>query len=173
MTTVWSGSALAEAIEAFAPDSVESSGGSDVWLKPESISTVCEGLKNRSEFRFDMLSSLTAVDYIDHFEVVYHLTSLPMNSSAVLKSRVGLGRSEASIASVVPIWRGADYQEREVWDLMGIRFDGHPNHKRIMLWEGFPGHPLRKDYVTYDQSIASVAPGSAGNPEIGNADGNA
>ncbi|MGY8881675.1 MAG: NADH-quinone oxidoreductase subunit C [Dehalococcoidia bacterium] len=161
MTTVWSGDALAEAIEAFAPGSVESSAGSDVWLKPESISTVCEGLKIRSEFKFDLLSSLTAVDYIDHFEVVYHLTSLPMNASAVLKSRVGHGRTEASIASVVPIWRGADYQEREVWDLMGIRFDGHPNHKRIMLWEGYPGHPLRKDYVTYDQSIASTAPGGA------------
>ena len=158
MTTVWSGIALAEAIEAFAPGSVESSAGTDVWVKPESISDVCEGLKSRSEFKFDLLSSLTAVDFIDHFEVVYHLTSLPMNSSAVLKARVRLGRSEASISSVVPIWRGADYQEREVWDLMGIRFDGHPNHKRIMLWEGFPGHPLRKDYVTYDQSIASAAP---------------
>mgnify|MGYP001569655566 FL=1 len=165
MTTVWSGKALAEAIEAFAPGSVESSAGTDVWLKPESISTVCEGLKTRSEFKFDLLSSLTAVDYIDHFEVVYHLTSLPMNASAVLKSRVGHGRTEASIASVVPIWRGADYQEREVWDLMGIRFDGHPNHKRIMLWEGYPGHPLRKDYVTYDQSIASTAPGAAGSQE--------
>ena len=160
MTTVWSGKALAEAIEAFAPGSVESSAGSDVWLKPDSISTVCEGLKIRSEFKFDLLSSLTAVDYIDHFEVVYHLTSLPMNASAVLKSRVGHGRTEPSIASVVPIWRGADYQEREVWDLMGIRFNGHPNHKRIMLWEGYPGHPLRKDYVTYDQSIASTDPGA-------------
>jgi NADH:ubiquinone oxidoreductase subunit C len=75
-----------------------------------------------------------------------------------VKTRVGLGRTEASVASVVAIWRGADYQEREVWDLMGIRFEGHPNHKRIMLWEGFPGHPLRKDYVTYDQSIASPTP---------------
>ena len=158
MTTVWSGNALAEAIEAFAPGSVESSAGIDVWVKADSISSVCEGLKSRSEFKFDLLSSLTAVDYIDHFEVVYHLTSLPMSSSAVVKARVGFGRAEASISSVVPIWRGADYQEREVWDLMGIRFDGHPNHKRIMLWEGFPGHPLRKDYVTYDQSIASAAP---------------
>jgi NADH-quinone oxidoreductase subunit C len=127
-------------------------------VKAESISSVCEGLKSRSEFQFDLLSSLTAVDYIDHFEVVYHLTSLPMNSSAVVKARVGFDRKEASISTVVPVWRGADYQEREVWDLMGIRFDGHPNHKRIMLWEGFPGHPLRKDYVTYDQSIASAAP---------------
>ena len=158
MTTPWSGSALAEAIEAFAPGSVESSAGADVWVKPDSISTVCEGLKSRPEFKFDLLSSLTAVDYIDHFEVVYHLTSLPMNASAVLKAKVGQGRTEASVPSVVAIWRGADYQEREVWDLMGIRFEGHPNHKRIMLWEGYPGHPLRKDYVTYDQSITLSMP---------------
>jgi len=52
-----------------------------------------------------------------------------------------------------------------VWDLMGIRFDGHPNHKRIMLWEGYPGHPLRKDYVTYDQSIVSTAPGASDGDE--------
>ncbi|MCH8114571.1 MAG: NADH-quinone oxidoreductase subunit C, partial [Chloroflexi bacterium] len=96
----------------------------------------------------------------DHFEGVYRLTALPKNASAVVKTRVGLGRTDASVPSVVPIWRGADYQEREVWDLMGIRFEGHPNHKRIMLWEGFPGHPLRKDYVTYDQSIATLAPDS-------------
>ena len=107
----------------------------------------------------------SAVDYIDHFEVVYHLTSLPKNASAVVKTRVGLGRTDASVPSVVPIWRGADYQEREVWDLMGIRFEGHPNHKRIMLWEGFPGHPLRKDYVTYDQSISSLNPESSEDAE--------
>ena len=158
MTTVWSGKALAEAIEEFAPGSVQGSSGTDVWLKAESISVVCEGMKQRPEFKFDLLNSLTAVDYIDHYEVVYHLTSLPMNASAVLKSRVGMGRTEPSVPSVVSIWRGADYQEREVWDLMGIRFDGHPNHKRIMLWEGFPGHPLRKDYVTYDQSIVTSIP---------------
>jgi NADH:ubiquinone oxidoreductase subunit C len=71
----------------------------------------------------------------------------------VIKSKCGLGREEARIPSVFDIWRGADLQEREVWDLMGIIFDGHPNHKRIMLWEGFPGHPLRKDFATYEQSI--------------------
>ena len=52
-----------------------------------------------------------------------------------------------SIPSVVNIWNGADYQEREIWDLMGIFFNGHPNMKRLLLWEGFPGHPLRKDFV--------------------------
>ena len=165
MTTPWSGAALAEAIEAFAPGSTEKSRGGDGWLKPEAAFKVWEGLKSRPEFKFDLLNGVTAVDYIDHFEVVYHLTSLPKNASAVLKIRVGLGRTDAVVPSVVPIWRGADYQEREVWDLMGIRFEGHPNHKRIMLWEGFPGHPLRKDYVTYDQSIVASLPPDDGADE--------
>ena len=85
MTTPWSGAALSEAIEAFAPGSVENSQSTDVWIKPDSIANVCEGLKTRPEFKFDLLNSVTAVDYIDHFEVVYHLTSLPMNASAILK----------------------------------------------------------------------------------------
>lgn len=158
MTTPWSGSSLAEAIEAFAPGSVDADQSTDVWVKSQSIAIVCEGLKTRTGLEFDLLNSVTAVDYIDHFEVVYHLTSLPMNASAILKTKVGLGRVDPSLPSVVSVWRGADYQEREVWDLFGIRFDGHPNPKRIMLWEGFPGHPLRKDYVTYDQSISKSVP---------------
>ena len=68
------------------------------------------------------------------------------NSSLIIKSRCYGRDEELSMPSLVEVWKGADYQEREVWDLMGIRFEGHPNHKRIMLWEGFPGHPLRKDF---------------------------
>ena len=56
-----------------------------------------------------------------------------------------------SMPSLVEVWKGADYQEREVWDLMGIRFVDHPNLKRILLWEGFDGHPLRKDYLGQDE----------------------
>ena len=75
---------------------------------------------------------------------------------SIVKVKCGEGRHEPSVPSVTGIWRGADLQEREAWDLMGIRFEGHPNHKRIMLWEGFPGHPLRKDYVTYAQSVIDL-----------------
>ena len=56
------------------------------------------------------------------------------------------GRDDLKIPSVVEIWPGANFQEREIWDLMGIQFENHPNLKRIMLWEGFPGHPHRKDF---------------------------
>ncbi|MXX92254.1 MAG: NADH-quinone oxidoreductase subunit C [Chloroflexi bacterium] len=153
MSKAWDGAKLADAIRESLPDAIVDAGGTDVWIKPDSVPDVMRLLRDDAEFRFELLSSVTAVDYISYFEVVYHLTSLTRNATAVVKSKVGFGREEACIPSVVDIWRGADLQEREVWDLMGIIFDGHPNHKRIMLWEGFPGHPLRKDFATYEQSI--------------------
>ena len=153
MSRAWDGSKLADAIRESLPDAIVDAGGTDVWVKPDSVPEVMRLLRDDAEFRFELLSSVTAVDYISYFEVVYHLTSLTRNATAVVKSKVGFGREEARIPSVFDIWRGADLQEREVWDLMGVIFDGHPNHKRIMLWEGFPGHPLRKDFATYEQSI--------------------
>ncbi len=153
MSKAWRGLSLADAIGKAYPEAVLDSSDSDVWIRPESIPSVMKHLRDDPEFRFDLLSGVTAVDYISYFEVVYHLTSLPRNATAVIKSKVGLGREDAAIPSVVEVWRGAELQEREIWDLMGIVFEGHPNHKRIMLWEGFPGHPLRKDFATYEQSI--------------------
>jgi NADH:ubiquinone oxidoreductase subunit C len=57
------------------------------------------------------------------------------------------------VASVTPIWRGAEFQEREVYDLYGVRFEGHPDLRRILMWDGFQGHPMRKDYVVEDQNV--------------------
>ena len=153
MSRAWDGTKLADAIRESFPEAVVDARGTDVWIEPESVPEVMRLLRDDKEFRFELLSSVTAVDYISYFEVVYHLTSLTRNATAVIKSKCGLGREDARIPSVFDIWRGADLQEREVWDLMGIIFDGHPNHKRIMLWEGFPGHPLRKDFATYEQSL--------------------
>ena len=117
-----------------------------VWVKPESILEAARLLKNDESLDFSFLNAVSAVDYIEHFELVYHLLSLRRNSSLVVKSRVP-GRENLEVPSVYEVWKGADLQEREVWDLMGIYFDGHPNMKRILLWEGFPGHPLRKDFL--------------------------
>ncbi|MCI0896446.1 MAG: NADH-quinone oxidoreductase subunit C, partial [Chloroflexi bacterium] len=127
-------------------DSVESWEGDVVWVKPSSIDRVARFLRDDTESDFQFLNSISAVDYVEYFEVVYHLTSFRRQHTAVVKSRV-YGRESLSVPSVYDVWRGADFQEREVWDLMGIHFDGHPNMKRIMLWEGFDGHPLRKDYL--------------------------
>lgn len=115
-------------------------------VSSDSLFQVAQFLKNTPEFDFDYLTNLTAVDYLDYFEVVYHLVSLRHNHSLVVKTRCH-DRDRPMVPSVVSLWQGADLQEREVYDLMGITFSGHPNLKRLFLWEGFPGHPLRRDYL--------------------------
>ncbi len=100
----------------------------------------------RDEFGYDYLSSVTAVDYLpeDKIEVVYHLYKSTGGSGLVIKTAAP--RENTSVPSLVPVYPGADFQEREVWDLMGVKFDGHPDLRRILMWEGFAGHPLRKDW---------------------------
>ena len=147
MTTALGGGQMASMIEAIAPGSVTSQDGSAAWIRAEAWPAVARGLHDRPETDFRFLNSVTGVDYIDHYEVVYHLTSMNHNHLGVLKIRCGEGREEPAVPSAVAVWRGADLQEREVYDLMGIRFEGHPNLKRVMLWEGFPGHPHRKDFL--------------------------
>lgn len=150
----WNGKKLAEEISNHISDSVVSSDDHSVYISREKIYEVLKFLKETSGFSFDLLSSITAVDYIDHFEVVYHLKSLITLSKATIKVKLGFGREDQpEIDSAYNLWKGADFQEREVFDLMGIHFVNHPNLKRILLWDGFPGHPLRKDFVTNSQSI--------------------
>ncbi len=128
------------------PDSVLSLEKSAIVVKGEKLKEVAGFLKGDPDFSFDYLANLTAVDYLDRFEVVYHLVSLTHNHSLVLKVRC-YERLKPTVPSVVGVWRAADFQEREVYDLMGIVFQGHPNLKRLFLWEDFAGHPLRKDYL--------------------------
>lgn len=95
---------------------------------------------------YDYLSMVTSVDWPQYLEVVYYLYGVAQpRPELVLKVRVP-DKTQPVVPSVVDIWPGADLQEREVYDMMGIRFEGHPNLRRILLWEGFAGHPLRKDY---------------------------
>jgi NADH/F420H2 dehydrogenase subunit C len=107
----------------------------------------------RDEQEYDYCSSITSVDYPDHFEVVYHLYSWKKEGGPVIL-KVHADREDPKVPSVVSIWRGADWQEREVWDLMGIHFDGHPNLTRVLMWEGFEGHPLRKDFPGTEDEYA-------------------
>lgn len=122
------------------------SNDTDVWIKLDALVEVAGFLKNTADLDFAFLTAVTAVDYIEYFELVYQLLSMRRNHSIVVKTRA-FGRKAPVVPSVVDLWPGADLQEREIWDLMGIKFDQHPNLKRILLWEGFPGHPLRKDYL--------------------------
>ena len=141
-----SGETLAQRLSQQLPDVVITWDDASVWLEPESLNDAAAFLKDDAELDFKFLNSISAVDYIEYFELVYHLMSINHQHTAVVRSRV-YGREEPSAASVTGIWKGADFQEREIWDLMGVRFSGHPNLKRIMLWEGFDGHPLRKDFL--------------------------
>ena len=145
MTRALSGRDLGERIAARFPNAVTDSNEKDVYIARERTLEVCRFLHDEAELAFNYLVSLTSVDYIDCFEVVYRLVSIKHNHSAVLKTRA-CEREDPTVPSVISVWKGADFQEREVYDLMGVRFEGHPNLKRIMLWEGFEGHPLRKDF---------------------------
>jgi NADH-quinone oxidoreductase subunit C len=101
---------------------------------------------------FDVLMDLTAVDYLKYpgredgprFEVVYHLYSLPHNHRVRLKVRVE--EDDAVVPSAVPLWPIANWLEREVWDMFGVHFSGHPDLRRLLMYEEFVGHALRKDY---------------------------
>ena len=97
-------------------------------------------------YGYDYLASVSSTDYSDCYEVVYHLANIK-KGGPVQWVKVRTGKDDPKVPSAVPVWPGANFQEREVYDLMGIRFEGHPNLKRILLWEGFDGHPLRKDYL--------------------------
>ena len=146
MTIAVTGNELAEALHPRFPEAVSTSDSGAAWVKPESLVAVCTFLRDDPKHDYRLLSSLTAVDYVEHFEVVYHLASITRNARAVVKTRV-YGRDEPSVPSVITVWKGADLQEREVYDLLGVRFEGHPNLKRLLTWEGFKGYPLRRDYL--------------------------
>ncbi|MCI0478174.1 MAG: NADH-quinone oxidoreductase subunit C, partial [Anaerolineales bacterium] len=134
---------VAEQIKTKYPDAVEASSAQGIVVKGDQLREVARYL--RDELAFDYLNNVTSVDWQDRFEVVYNVTSMD-RGGAPLTLKVNAARENPSVPSLVPVYRGADFQEREVYDLMGIRFEGHPNLRRILLWDGFEGYPLRKDY---------------------------
>ncbi len=146
MTLALSGQKIAKQIAKHFPGCVTESGPNSLLVKAQSLLEVAAYLKTAPGLDFDYLAAITAVDYYDCFEVIYQLTSIKHNHSLVLKVRC-YDRENPLLPSVVGLWRSADFQEREIYDLMGIGFEGHPNLKRIVLWEGFEGHPLRKDFL--------------------------
>lgn len=128
------------------PDVIIETSDTSVMVNSESLLAVAAFLKDTPSLDFDYLSAITAVDYYDYFELVYQLISITHNHGLVLKTRC-YDRENPAVPSVVSLWQGADFQEREIYDLMGISFEGHPNLKHLVLWEGFKGHPLRKDFL--------------------------
>ena len=116
-----------------------------IVIDSNSLLAVMTFLKNTPGLDFDYLEMVAAVDYYQQFEVVYQLVSMVHNHSLMIKTRCA--RETATVPSGVSLWRTADLQEREIYDLMGITFEGHPNLKRLVLWPEFPGHPQRRDYL--------------------------
>ena len=141
---------LARLKEAFGErilDSHHHCGDVTVIIARDDALEILRRLRDEPAFAFNFLMDVTAVDYLGQqprFEVVYHLYSLTHNFRTRAKIRVP--EADPWVHSLVPLWKAANWLEREVWDMFGIRFLGHPDLRRILLYEEFVGHPLRKDY---------------------------
>ncbi len=145
------GSAVLKQLLAGQPDAVLEThahvGDATAIVVADRIVPVMRFLRDDSQLEFDMLSDLCAVDYLGReprFEVVYHLYSVKRNHR--LRVKVGVAEDACEVNSIVDVWPAANWLEREVWDLYGIRFRGHPDLRRLLLYEEFEGFPLRKDY---------------------------
>ena len=148
MTQTLTGLEIAHQIEQRFPGAVTEAAPEFAMIAPERLVEVATWLRDDDDLSFKFLSSLTGVDRIEWFEVVYHLESFRRNRMTAIKVRSD-DRENPSVPSVVSVWPGAHLQEREAYDLMGIRFEGNPDMRRIFLWEGFAGHPLRKDWLNF------------------------
>jgi NADH-quinone oxidoreductase subunit C len=138
--------------EAVQPPPAVQAGESWIPVKPEAIAEVAGFLRDDSRLRFESLMCLSGVDALDEknaeasrFWVVYHLHSMPLRHKVTLK--VELPRQDGvSLPTVSRVWTAADWSEREVFDLFGVSFEGHPDPRRILLPDDWMGYPLRKDY---------------------------
>ncbi len=139
------GADVANRINAAFPNTVIEISEASVTVPADRVAEVALFLRDDDELDCKYLNCLTGIDWLEHFDVVYVLTSMAKNHTLTLVARTS--HDDPIVPSVSGIWQGAVLQEREVYDLMGISFSGHPDLKRIFLWEGFPGHPLRKDFL--------------------------
>ncbi len=148
-----------------AVEGVQSPGGDEaVVVSASALPDVCRFLRDEPDLRFEMLNCITAVDYLQtdpkkaaktpwqpHLELLYHLSSLTHHARLVLKVLLPRWRDDVpgrlpQVPSVTGVWKAADWHEREVYDLSGVEFTGHPDLRRILCPEDWEGHPLRKDY---------------------------
>ncbi len=137
---------VAQALRAKFGDEAFTQKDNALIVEPRYLQDIARTL--RDELGYNYLANLTAVDYIDEgkIQVVYHIYNIETGGPHVYL-KVDTDREDPQVPSLVPVFRGADFQEREVFDMFGVRFLGHPNMKRILLWEGFEGFPLRKDWL--------------------------
>jgi NADH-quinone oxidoreductase subunit C len=138
-------------------DSHEAVGDTTVLVDRASLVDSMTLLRDDAALRFNFLMDLTAVDYLGRdprFEVVYHLASVDLEPRGTeparlprrLRVKVAVPEVPCEVPSLCPVWTAANWMEREAWDLYGVQFSGHPDLRRLLLYEEFVGHPLRKDY---------------------------
>ena len=130
-------------------DAREAFGELTLQLRREGIADVCRFLRDDPDLAFDHITDICSVDYPEdeeRFEVVYHFYSIRKRHRIRVKAR--LPEEDCTIDSLTGLWRGANFLEREVYDMMGIRFNHHPDLRRILLTDDFDGYPLRKDFPT-------------------------
>ena len=135
---------LPDALGEFEPEIAASFDLVEATVKPDCVPSVCSILKENPDLAFDFLLCLCVVDYEEHLQVVYHLYSTVKKHKMVLKTNVPT--EQPSMPSVISVWPGADWFEREGHDLFGVVFEGHPNMTPLLLYEGFEGFPGRKSY---------------------------
>ena len=123
---------------------------------PADLPKIASYLKDTPEFAMDYLSGVTGADYLDYLESVYHLYSMKQKIGPI-QLRVRVKRDNPKIPSLVSIYRGAEFQEREAYDMYGIIYEGHPDLRRLFMWEGFEGFPMRKDYIQEDSETLETA----------------
>jgi NADH-quinone oxidoreductase subunit C len=146
-TRVWTGHELAAAVESQTPRAVARATEVACYLDPNRLVEAMINLRDGADTDFVALSNLCGTDHWDHLEVVYHLHSYVKNQRCTVKVEVP-DRDKAAVPSMVPVWFGAWMQECEAYDMFGINFEDHPNLYRILLWDGYPGWPLRKDFTS-------------------------
>jgi NADH-quinone oxidoreductase subunit C len=146
-----SGSVVVERLRGWSPNAVseviEFRGETTIVVPRNVLRAVADRCREDQDLQFNLLSDATCVDRFPlepRFEVNYHLVSIPRRDR--LRLQVRLSSSDPVVDSLVPVWPGANWLEREIFDLFGIRFNGHPDLRRILLPEDWEGHPLRKDY---------------------------
>ena len=123
---------------------------------PQDLPRVARFLKESPDWRMDYLSTLSGADYLEYLECVYHLYSMEKKTGPLVL-RVRTDRGNPRIPSLVSIYRGAEFQEREAYDMYGFLYENHPDLRRIFLWEGFEGFPMRKDYQQEDSETLDAA----------------
>jgi NADH-quinone oxidoreductase subunit C len=153
---------VVDALKANFPDTILDvkifRGETTLFIKKEKITEVCHYLKNDFDFKF--IVDITAVDYLGvkppRFEVVYYIHRFgpDFDENMRIRLKVEVSEEESKVASVVPVWSGADWLEREVYDMFGIEFVGHPDLRRILMPEDYEPFPLRKDFDVRDREAS-------------------